>query len=484
MSFSSSRSDPVPFAVCRVIFLECQSVSVRKLQTLKGFRDFTPETMLLRQRVIAIFRSVFERHGYEPIDTPVLEYMEVLSGKAGENEKLMYGFRDRGDREVGLRYDLTVPLARFVAMHQNEIVMPFKRYHIAPVWRAENPQRGRFREFWQCDADIVGSPSMLADAESIGVLVDALHEVNLSGAVVSINHRGLLRALAEVAGIPGEQAGLAYRAIDKLGKIGPDGVRAELVAAGSTDASATRVLDLITATGTPDELLDEAGRSLEGVEGGGEAVAELRELVGFVEAHGVPRSAWKVDLSLARGIDYYTGPVYEAIVDEPKIGSVAGAGRYDGLIGTFLGRDVPATGMSLGFERILEVIQEFDLLSVPRSAVDVFVPVFAETLATASHTARELRQRGIATDLSVQLNRNLGDQLKFAARRGIPFAVIIGSEELDRGIARVRNLASGAQDDVPLAVLEMEISMLIENFRERSGVEAPVSTNDRANHGG
>ena len=458
-------------------------MSVRKPQILKGFRDFTPETMLLRQQVIAIFRSVFERHGYEPIDTPALEYMEVLSGKAGENEKLMYRFRDHGDREVGLRYDLTIPLARFVAMHQNDIVMPFKRYHIAPVWRAENPQRGRFREFWQCDADIVGSASMLADAESISVLVDALHEVNLTGAVVSINHRKLLQALAEVAGMPREGASVAFRAIDKLAKIGPDGVRAELVSAGAPDAAATRVLDLITATGTADELLDEADRTLEGVSGGSAGVAELRELVSFVEDLGVPKLAWKIDLSLARGIDYYTGPVYEAIVDEPKIGSVAGAGRYDGLIGTFLGRDVPATGMSLGFERILEVVGEFDLLTAPRSVVDVFIPVFAETLATATQTARELRRRGIQTDQSIQVNRSLGDQLKYAARRGIPFAVIIGSTELDQGIARVRNLATGAQDDVPLPVLDAEVSILIQNYHEVIQGSAHVSTNDRMNHG-
>lgn len=458
-------------------------MSVRKPQVLKGFRDFTPESMLLRQRVIAILRSVFERHGYEPIDTPTLEYMEVLTGKAGENEKLMYGFRDHGDREVGLRYDLTIPLARFVAMHQNDIVLPFKRYHIAPVWRAENPQRGRFREFWQCDADIVGSASMLADAESISVLVDALQEVNLTAAVVSINHRKLLQALAEFAGVPRDRAGIAFRAIDKLGKIGPGGVRAELVAAGSTEASATGVLDLITATGTADDLLDEADRTLECVEGGGAAVAELRNLVSFIEDLGVPRKAWKVDLSLARGIDYYTGPVYEAIVDEPKIGSVAGAGRYDGLIGTFLGRDIPATGMSLGFERILEVVREFDLLTVPRSVVDVFVPVFAETLATAAHTARELRRHGMATDQSVQLNKNLGDQLKYAARRGIPLAVIIGNEELDQGIARVRNLGTGAQHDVPLAVLAAEMSMLMENYRERGDSEVPESMNDRTDDG-
>lgn len=437
-------------------------MKVRKPQILKGFRDYTPETMLLRQHIIAIFRSVFERHGYEPIDTPALEYMEILTGKAGENEKLMYHFQDHGDREVGLRYDLTVPLARFVAMHQNDIVVPFKRYHIAPVWRAENPQRGRFREFWQCDADIVGTASMLADAESISVLVDALHAVNLTSAVVSINHRKLLRALAELAGVPKDQAAVLFRAIDKLGKVGPTGVRTQLVAAGISEASANDVLELATAEGGPDELLDEADRKLEGIEGGSVAVAELRDLVSYVEQLGVPKNSWKVDLSLARGIDYYTGPVYEAIVDEPKIGSVAGAGRYDGLVGSFLGREIPATGMSLGFERILEVIKEFNLLTVPRSVADVFIPVFPETLSSTSRIARELRQQGIRTDQSVQANRSLGDQLKNATRRGIPFAVIVGSAELAHGNALLRNLRTGDQHDVALPMLEAEISMMIE----------------------
>ena len=179
----------------------------RKPSILKGFRDYTPDQMRLRLQVIGIFRTIFERHGFEPLDTPALEYMEILTGKAGENEKLMYHFLDQGEREVGLRYDLTVPLARYVAMHQQESVLPFKRYHIAPVWRAEKPQRGRFREFWQCDADIVGSPSMLADAEAVSILTEAMAAVNLPKAVVLINHRKLLEAMARLAGVDAAQAG-------------------------------------------------------------------------------------------------------------------------------------------------------------------------------------------------------------------------------------------------------------------------------------
>lgn len=436
-------------------------MTVRKPQILKGFRDYTPDQMRLRLKVIAIFREVFERHGFEPLDTPALEYLEILAGKAGENEKLMYHFRDQGDREVGLRYDLTVPLARYYAMHQQESVLPFKRYHIAPAWRAEKPQRGRFREFWQCDADIVGSPSMLADAEAVNVLIDALDAVNLERAVVSINHRKLLEAMARLAGVPESLAGTVYRAIDKLDRVGPDGVRRELSASGIDDHAASRIVELVTRTGSGNELLDAAQVELAGFPGGEEAVAELRELVGYLDELGVHPGSWKIDLSLARGIDYYTGPVFEARVDEPKIGSVAGAGRYDGLVGTFLGRPVPATGMSLGLERILDVVSEFGLLPTSPAVADVFVAAFPETLRENARIAGELRREGLNADLSMLPNRSLGDQMKHAARRGIPYAIIAGPEETRRQVALIRNLATSDQREVEIAALAKEAKLAI-----------------------
>jgi len=437
-------------------------MSKRKPQILKGFRDYLPQDMLLRQQVISTFRTVFERHGYEPLDTPALEYLEILTGKAGENEKLMYHFLDQGNREIGLRYDLTVPLSRFVAMHQNDVVMPFKRYHIAPVWRAEKPQRGRFREFWQCDADIVGAASMQADAESISVLVDALHGVNLGRAVVHINHRKLLEALAVLAGVPAGSAPVVYRAIDKLAKIGPDGVKAELMKQEVSETSANRIIELVTTQGTTETLIDAAETQLAGIPGGPEAVTELRDLFQFIEDLGVPRNAYTLDLSLARGIDYYTGPVYEAIVEEPKVGSVAGAGRYDGLIGMFTGRDIPATGMSLGMERIIEVIREFDLLPVNQSVAEIFVACSAETLADASHITRILRTHGINADLSLLTHRSLGEQLRYADRRQIRFAVIAGSAEVDQGTIAIKNLRTGEQHAFQASLLVEEVRRLIQ----------------------
>ena len=436
-------------------------MSTRRPQVLKGFRDYLPEQMRLRQRVIAIFRDVFEKHGYEPLDTPAIEYLEVLTGKAGENEKLMYQFVDHGGRNVGLRYDLTVPLARFMAMNQNDIVLPFKRYHIAPVWRAERPQRGRGREFWQCDADIVGSPSMLADAESIAVLSEALDGVGLSSATVLINHRKLLESLARLAGVPEERAGGVFRAIDKLGKIGGDGVLKELEAAGINRDAGQRVLDLVSQTGESDELLDEAERRLADIPGARDAIRDLRELLGYLSDLGVPERAYRVDLSLARGIDYYTGPVYEAVVSEHDIGSVAGAGRYDGLVGTFLGRPVPATGMSLGFERIIEVVRELDLLPVDAAVAQVFVVAVPETLADAGRIATDLRRAGVRVDQSILINRGLGDQLKHADRRGIPLVVIPGEAELGRGNVAVKDLKSGEQREVSLPLLPEEIQRML-----------------------
>lgn len=435
--------------------------SQRKPQVLKGFRDYLPEHMVLRQQVLGIIRSVFERHGFEPLDTPALEYMEILTGKAGENEKLMYHFTDQGDREVGLRYDLTVPLARVVAMHQNDLVMPFKRYHVAPVWRAEKPQRGRFREFWQCDADIVGSSTALADAEAVNVLTDALQEIGLGRAVVSINHRKLLEALAIIAGVPSDQAPTIYRSIDKLDKIGRDGVSAELQRHGVSEGSANDVLDIVTMTGTNDELLDIAAEKLASVPQGVQAVEELRNLITNIEQLGVPKNMYKIDLALARGIDYYTGPVYEAQVTEPKVGSVAGGGRYDGLVGTFLGRDVPATGISLGIERILEVIQEFDLLPTRKSVADVMMVYVEDTLADAAVIARELRDEGIRVDQSVITNKGIGAQLKYADRRGIPYAIILGSDELARGEVSIKNLVTGEQKEVQRALVMQELDMLL-----------------------
>jgi histidyl-tRNA synthetase len=429
----------------------------RQARVLKGFRDYLPEQMILRQRIIAIFRDIFERHGFEPLDTPALEYLDVLTGKAGENEKLMYRFEDAGGREVGLRYDLTVPLARVVAMHQNDLVLPFKRYHIAPVWRAENPQRGRFREFWQCDADIAGSASPLADAEVIAIMAEALEAIGLSRFTIRISHRKLLESLGRAAGVPAELATALYRAIDKLDKIGADGVAAELTAAGLTAEQARHVLELVTRQGEPLALLAELRGDLADVASAETAISDLEQLFRVLPDFGVSPDRYTLDLTLARGLDYYTGPVFEATVTEPKVGSVGGAGRYDGLVGTFLGRTVPATGMSLGLERIIEVVREHELLPVPASVADVALVILPETTGAGARLATVLRERNLRVDLSLQPNRGVGDQLKLASRKGIRYAVILGGAELESGTAVLKDLGSGDQETLPLEQLAESI---------------------------
>jgi histidyl-tRNA synthetase len=425
----------------------------RQARVLKGFRDYLPDQMILRQRIIGIFREVFERHGFEPLDTPALEYLDVLTGKAGENEKLMYRFADAGGREVGLRYDLTVPLARVVAMHQNDLILPFKRYHIAPVWRAENPQRGRFREFWQCDADIAGSTSPIADAEVIAVMAEALEAIGIPEFVIKISHRRLLESLGRAAGVAPDQATALYRAIDKLDKIGPEGVARELGAASVTAGQAEQILEFVTRRGEPLRLLAHLREELAGVAGATEAIDDLEQIFRLLPEFGVASERYSLDLALARGLDYYTGPVFEATVTEPKVGSVGGAGRYDGLVGAFLGRSIPATGMSLGLERIIEVVREHQLMPLPPTVAEVAMVIFPETVGAGAQLASCLRESGLHVDLSLLPNRGIGDQLKLADRKGIPLAVILGSSEHEKGVATIKDLRSGDQQVVPLASL-------------------------------
>jgi histidyl-tRNA synthetase len=420
-------------------------------RVLRGMRDFLPEQMILRRRVIETIRDVFERHGFEPIETPVLEYFETLTGSI-DDEKLIYHFEDHGGREVGLRFDLTVPLARFIALHHNELTFPFKRYHIAPVWRADRPQRGRFREFWQCDADIVGSASMLADADVVSVMVECLDELRMGDFVVRINHRQLLAAMARYAGVEDERAGVVYRAIDKLDKIGVEGVIAELEESGVPGVSAGRIVELASATGEPDELLGEMSRSLGDTPGAADALRELGELFDALAASKVSPERYRFEPSLARGMGYYTGPVYEATHREVNIGSLAGAGRYDGLVGRFSRQDMPATGISLGIERIFEIIQEQGLMPDTRSVSQVLVTVFDEEHSGASlRLAADLREAGIRAETYLEPRRSLGRQFGYADAKGIPFAAVLGPDEIEREVVALKDLDTQDQVEYPRA---------------------------------
>ncbi|MBX6341165.1 MAG: histidine--tRNA ligase [Thermomicrobiaceae bacterium] len=444
--------------------------AVRPPQVLKGFRDFLPEQMLLRQHVIGTFRSVFERYGFEPIETPVLEYFDVLAGKYGEDEKLIYHFEDRGGREVGLRYDLTVPLARFVATHRHELTFPFKRYHIAPVFRADRPQRGRYREFWQCDVDTVGTSSMVADAEVVMVWIEALSAINMPEFVVKVNHRKLLQSLAQVAGVPEEQAGSIHRAIDKLAKIGREGVKEEMTRSGIPSASADAVLELVELTGNPEDVLALLRQRLMGNELAEEGIADLEELFRYLQEMNADPRRYALDLSLARGLDYYTGPVFEATVEEANIGSIGGAGRYDQLVGMFLGEQIPACGGSLGLERIIDVIQELNLLPQPRSVTDILVTIFDDQLLGESLAlSTRLRREGLNAEVYLGERRDLRRQLQYADRRGIPLAAFIGPDEAKAGMVAIRAMATGDQRATPVSEAAAVAREMLAELRSASG---------------
>jgi histidyl-tRNA synthetase len=426
----------------------------RAPQLLKGFRDFLPAQMILRQRVMQTAREVFEKHGFAPLDTPALEYLETLAGKYGEDERLLYRFQDQGGRDVGLRYDLTVPLARVIGLYQHQIVFPFKRYHIAPVWRADKPQRGRYREFYQCDVDIVGSSSMVADAEILSILVEAMDAFGFRSYHVLLYNRKLLTAMARYAGAP-EQAGAIIRALDKLAKIGPDGVLGEMDRYGVPADAARRALDLATSAMGGDNLavLSTIEARLAGDPQAQEGVGELREVLEYLGALSPAAVAHvRVDPTLARGLDYYTGPVWEIHVDEPKIGSLGGGGRYDKLVGMFSGRDLPTTGSTLGLERIMDVLEELGMMTAEAGVSKVMVAPFnRDALAPALGLLAEIRAAGIPSEIFLNPSEKLGKQLQYADRLGIPVAVIAAPDELARGEVLVKNLKTQAQQTLPRA---------------------------------
>lgn len=419
-------------------------------QRLKGFRDFLPQTMALRKHVTATFERVFQKYGFMPFETPALEYAETFEAKTSEEaETLMYRFTDRGDRRVGMRYDLTIPLARVMAMHP-ELSLPFKRYHIAPVWRAERPQRGRFREFWQCDIDTVGSAEPAADAEILAVVDECLCAVGFKEYRILLNDRRILSALARRSGASPEQAGHIYRSIDKLPKIGLGGVREEMLNGGLPASAADRVLEMASLRGDNHEVLDSLQRYLGEDSDGVSGVRDLRAIVGLLPCFGLEESRCVVDPSLARGLDYYTGAVFETVVDEPNVGSVTGGGRYDELVGMFSGRRLPTVGTSLGLERIMEVLEELHLIETPRASADVLVTVFApESLAESLRVAVELRREGVGAEVYLGPPGGLRKQLAHADRLHIPIALLMGPDEAAKGEVTLRDMASGEQLQAP-----------------------------------
>ncbi len=433
----------------------------------KGMRDFLPQEMIKREYVFDIVRDVFHLYGFEPLQTPVLELHETLMGKYGEDaEKLIFEAQHPGGKEeLALRYDLTVPLARVVAQYQNEITLPFRRYQLSPVWRAERPQRGRYREFYQCDADIVGVSSMAADAEIISLVVTALKRLGFPRFSVKINNRKLLTAIGQYAGVQGEALGDLYRSIDKFDKIGADGVRDELIARGLPADAVTRIMELVTARNPGLEQLDFLEEALQNFPAANEAIAELRELSDHLSDADVSLTNYEFDLTMVRGLGYYTGPIFETIITEPNLGSVTGGGRYDDLVGLFRGESLPTVGTSLGIERIIDLMDLLNLYPahIGGTVVQVLVTVFGdETRAAATKLVADLRAGGVRTELYLQ-DKNIGKQMSYADKKGIPLVALLGADEITQGVVKFKRLRDGEEMTVVRGGVVESVKQLLDS---------------------
>ena len=417
----------------------------------RGTRDYLPWEMWRRNWVIDRIREVFEAYGYEPLGTPAFESWEMLKLKSGEDIiREIYYFKDKSNRELGLRFEWTASLCRVVASHR-ELPKPFKRYAIGPVWRYERPSEKRLREFWQADVDIVGVADPIADAEVISVAVDALKCLGLEGFKVRINDRRILEAFVELLELPRNLSLDIFRAIDKLNKIGVDGVERELSKLGIPEEKRGKLMEMIDVRGEPEERLGEVEEILKHSELGLRGLEALRGVVEYSGRFGF-RPHLLLDLSLARGLDYYTGPVFEIYLGDVSI-SIAAGGRYDELIQLYGGDPTPATGISLGVERIVATLQELGVLDDLRVGTEVFVASASNSVRDkAIEIAQRLRRAGISTDLDL-MGRSLSKQLEYANRRGFRKVVIVGSRELEQGGVTVRDMETGEQRFIPLESL-------------------------------
>ena len=432
-------------------------------RTLKGFRDYPPELMIPRERLMEKARQVYRSYGFVPIDTPALEYTEILLGKGGEeSDKQLYRFTDHGGRDVALRFDLTVPFARFAAQWMGQLGTPFKRYHIAPVWRGENTQRGRYREFMQCDFDTIGTTSNAADIEVALVIHDLLKALGFERFRLHVNNRMVLNGLLEELGLA-EKTGPLLRSLDKLPKIGRAAVAGEMVekAAVTTDA-ANRVIDLAELTGSNAEILERLESSFGKNARAAEGIGRLRELVRETAIAGVTAEAIQIDVAIARGLDYYTGTVYETfLADLPNIGSVCSGGRYDNLASLYTKQVLPGVGASLGLDRLLAAMEELQLLAKTATAAPVLIVQFdAGKIGEYQRMARLLRAQGIGVEVFPDAKK-LGQQLAYGDKRGFRIALIAGPDEFAKGVWQIKDLRSQAKRDVPAEAVIEEVQRLL-----------------------
>ena len=443
----------------------------------KGTRDFGPAEMTGRNYIFSTVRRVFSKYGYQCIETPSLENLSTLLGKYGdEGDKLLFKILNSGDAfagidpkefsssnalslkvcEKGLRYDLTVPFARFVVQHQNEISFPFKRYQIQPVWRADRPQKGRYREFYQCDVDVIGSRSLLNELELVQIVEEVFTDMGIR-VCLKINNRKILAGLAEVCGAPDKLVDITV-AIDKIDKIGLEAVKEELFEKGLSQEAVAVIEPVLTLQGTTSEKIEKMSSVLASSETGMKGIEEVKTLFGLIEKAAVAIQV-ELDLSLARGLNYYTGAIFEVKALDFQIGSICGGGRYDDLTGIFGLPNMSGVGISFGADRIYDVLCGLNLFpegAAARAKV-LFTNMGEEEVAYSLPVAASLRKAGIACEIYPDSSK-LKKQFEYADRKGIPFLAIVGGDEMAEGVVTLKNLASGEQRRIACSALAGELS--------------------------
>ncbi len=423
-------------------------------RTLAGFMELLPREQLAFERMRRVLEDVYRLYGFYPLDTPVLEYSEILFAKAGgETEKQVYRFT-KGDTDLAMRFDLTVPLAKYVAKNAGELTFPFRRYQIGKVYRGERAQKGRFREFYQSDIDIIGDGSLSIenDAEIPSIIYTLFKRLGLENFTIRVNNRKVLSGFYDVLGLK-DQAENIMRTVDKIEKIGGDKVRAELTEAfGVSPEDAQKITDFIELRGTNEEIIA-ALRMMAGdnelfLTGVDELETVCRAIVGF----GVPECNFRIDLSIARGLDYYTGTVYETTFNKhPEIGSVCSGGRYDNLAGFYTDRQLPGVGISIGLTRLFYILNEMDYLNREADApADVLILPMTEDFDAAIRTAAALREAGIRTQIYTE-KKKFKAKIGYADKLGIPFALFLGEDEINAGVVAVKNMKTGEQTTAPLS---------------------------------
>ena len=429
----------------------------------KGTRDFSPEEMMRRTYIFDTIKSVFRLFGYAPLETPSMENLSTLLGKYGdEGDKLLFKILNSGDygaklseeelrqaskiSEKGLRYDLTVPFARYVVQHQNEIVFPFKRYQIQPVWRADRPQKGRYREFYQCDVDVIGSTSLLSEVELVDIVSRVFSKLGIS-VTLKMNNRKILFGIAESIGHADKMIDITV-AIDKLDKIGLDNVKAELRERGIDDEAIAKLQPILELSGTNAEKLEKLATVIGASETGAKGIEEMRTIFSNIEALDINLTP-ELDLSLARGLNYYTGAIFEVKANDFQIGSISGGGRYDDLTGIFGMPGMSGVGISFGADRIYDVMLGLNLFPEELAcSTKVFFVNLGENEQLASmRLISELRNKGISAEIYPE-SAKMKKQMEYANRRGIPYVVIIGSNELERKVATLKDMRSGEQREL------------------------------------